>query len=105
MYEKVCPVCGRRLSEFYNTSMLGCPKCYDAFRSEIIVALRKIQGKDFHVGKAPEFNSLDKELLNEYQILLKQKEQAALERRFQDMCAISEDILELKAELKRRGLI
>ena len=93
MYDKVCPVCGRRLSEFYNTSMLGCPKCYEAFRSEILVALRKIQGKDFHVGKAPEVNSLDKELLNEYQMLLKQKEQAALERRFQDMCAISEDIL------------
>lgn len=105
MYDKVCPVCGRRLSEFYNTSMLGCPKCYEAFRGEILIALKKIQGKDFHVGKSPAVNSIDKELLNEYQMLLKEKEEAALERRFQDMCRISEDILNLKAELKRRGLI
>lgn len=105
MYDKVCPVCGRRLSEFYNTSMLGCPGCYSAFEKEILLALKKIQGKQFHVGKTLENTALDRELLSEYQRLLKEKERAGIEGRFQDMCDLSEDILSLKAELKKRGLM
>jgi protein arginine kinase activator len=105
MYDKVCPVCGRRLSEFYNTSMLGCPACYSAFEREIVLALKKIQGKQLHVGKTPEGTALDRELLSEYQRLIKEKERANIEGRFNDMCDLNEDILSLKAELKKRGLI
>ena len=105
MYDKVCPVCGKRLSEFYNTSMLGCPDCYRAFGREIQPALKKIQGKDYHVGKTLEGIALDRQLLLEYQRLIKEKELAGMEGRFEDMCIISEDIIRLKEELKNRGLI
>ncbi len=105
MYDKVCPVCGRRLSEFYNTSMLGCPDCYSAFEREILHALKKVQGKLLHVGKSPVGNSLDRQLLSEYQMLLKEKERAGIEGRFEDMRELSDDITSLKEELKRRGLI
>ena len=44
MVEKQCKSCGTRLSEFYNTSYLGCPDCYKYFRQEIIGAIGKIQG-------------------------------------------------------------
>lgn len=105
MYDKMCPACGKRLSEFYATGMLGCPECYYAFEKEVLLALKRIQGKQFHVGKTPEGTALDKELLDEYQRLIKEKERAGLEGRFKDMCDLSEDLLSLKEELKKRGLI
>ena len=104
MYDKVCDKCGARLSDFYRTGMLGCPECYVAFEREIIPTLKKIQGRTFHAGKIPSITKLDKELLIEYERLLMEKERATIERRFSDIRELSEQILELYAELKARGL-
>ncbi len=104
MYEKYCPTCKTSLSSFYNTGMLGCPACYKAFEKEIELALKKIQGKTFHVGKKPTVDELERNLLLEYELLLKDKQLANIEGRFADMLKISEELLELKEELKRRGL-
>ena len=105
MYDKTCRACGARLSEFYNTGMLGCPDCYKAFGVEIDTALKKIQGRTFHVGKIPQVSDDDKVLLNRYKELLKQKETAGLEGRFKDMAGYSVQIADIMDELKRRRLI
>ncbi|MBQ3219662.1 MAG: hypothetical protein IJB32_03625 [Clostridia bacterium] len=105
MYEKVCRTCGKKLSEFYNTSMLGCPDCYIAFRQEINGALKNIQGAVVHMGKKPKINGVDRDLLREYDLLLKEKEQAGLNQDFSRVAELSKDIYELQLELKRRGLI
>ncbi len=105
MYDKVCKVCGRRLSEFYKTSMLGCENCYKAFEPEIISALKNVQGRTFHVGKTPTSCAEDKALIKRYRELIAEKERAGLEGRFQDMAELSIDVSELNEELKRRGLL
>ncbi|MBR5192355.1 MAG: hypothetical protein IKW33_02990 [Clostridia bacterium] len=105
MYDKVCSSCGTRLSSFYNTGMLGCPRCYENFRREILVALKDIQGKPFHVGKKPIITSTEKELLDEYRRLLKEKENAGIEKRFTDMAKISKLLEELANELRNRGVL
>ena len=105
MYDKKCKDCGTLLSGFYHTFMLGCPNCYKAFRTEINAAVKKAQGATFHVGKAPKVTGLDRELVDEYSRLIKEKERAGLEGRFSDMHELSVQILELAEELKRRGLM
>ena len=105
MIEKICPECGTTLSQFYQTSMLGCPNCYRAFEREITLALKKIQGGTLHAGKTPYGTELDKKLLSEYEMLIKQKERAGIEQRFSDMNELTAQILDLGEELKRRGLI
>ena len=105
MYDKVCRACGARLSEFYNTGMLGCPDCYNAFGVEIETALKKIQGRTFHVGKQPQISVDDKLLLRKYKDLLNKKETAGLEGRFQDMATYGVQIAEIMEELKKRRLI
>lgn len=105
MYDKICPTCKTLLSQFYNTSMLGCPDCYKAFEREITLALKKVQGGTLHVGKTPYGTQLDKQLLDEYNDLIKAKERAVLDERFEDVNEISKQILELSEELKNRGLI
>jgi protein arginine kinase activator len=105
MFVKICPDCGTRLDDFYNTGMLGCPTCYKAFNAEIKLALKKIQGRDFHAGKTLGGTKLDKELLDEFKRLLKEKEDATINGRFPEIKRLTEEILELKEELKRRGII
>jgi len=105
MYDKICKSCGWRLSQFYNSGMLGCPECYKAFQREIEVALRDIQGSTIHVGKTPNVSGSDKELLSEYTRLLNEKEKAGLDGRFSDMAKIGRQIEELIKVLKERGLI
>lgn len=105
MYDKLCRGCGTYLSDYYRTGMLGCPHCYVAFRSEIVKTLKKIQKSVQHEGKIPTLDSVDKELYAEYKRLLAEKEAAVLESRFSDVKRISDELLDLKTELERRGLI
>ena len=105
MYEKFCKTCGRSLSEFYNSGMLGCPDCYKWFGQEINVALKKIQGANFHTGKKPKISGVDKELLRELERLLREKEQAGLRGDFNGVATLSNEINDLKIELERRGLL
>ena len=104
MYDKVCEKCGTRLSSYYQTGMLGCPECYSAFRVEILSTLKDIQNSTEHTGKKLS-HGLDKELLDEYKRLLKEKELAIMEGRFADVKKISLEIFELAEELKKKGLI
>jgi len=105
MYDKLCENCGRLLSEFYNTGMLGCEHCYKAFEKEIVLALKKIQGRTFHTGKTQKISNIDRELIAEYKRLIKEKELATIEGRFGDIRELAEQIIELSEELKNRGLI
>ncbi len=104
MYDKVCSNCNYKLSTYYNTGMLGCPKCYQAFEREILSSINKIQAGSEHVGKRPS-GGLDKELLLEYKRLLAEKELAVMEGRFADVKEISSSLFELAEELKKKGLI
>ncbi len=105
MYDKVCANCRTRLSQFYNTGMLGCEHCYTAFEKEIVTALKKIQGRTFHVGKTQRTSSLDRELIKEFNALIQEKERATIEGRFKDIKELTEQILSLSQELRERGLM
>ena len=105
MYDKVCPVCGTRLSDFYNTYMLGCPECYRAFSDEIEASLKKVHGCAVHAGKTPKTIGVDRELLLEYDRLVKEREDAILQGRFAEIRELTESIMQLTEELKRRGLM
>ena len=105
MYDKICKKCGTYLSDYYRTGMLGCPHCYVAFRAEIIRSLGKIQKSVKHEGKIPTLSSVDRELYAEYKRLLAEKEAAVLDSRFSDVKKICDELMELKTELERRGLI
>ena len=105
MYDKICPYCGRKLSEYYATAMLGCPHCYKVFAREIRENLAEIQVNDFHVGKKPKITGVDRQLLEEYKRLKAERERAAKDGRISDMASIASDILDIEEELKKRGIL
>ena len=44
----VCPVCKTSLREFKSTGRLGCPNCYDVFRSEVLNIVKRIAPFETH---------------------------------------------------------
>ncbi len=105
MYDKVCKSCGYRLSEYFNSGYLGCPECYKQFREEIRPSLKRIQVEVDYRGKRPKLSFADREILNEYNALLVEKDKAFLEKRFDDIEKINRLLIDLSGELKRRGII
>lgn len=105
MYDKICKTCGASLSEFYRTYMLGCPECYRNFHEEIVSALKKIQGKTYHVGKTPKVSKVDRELFSEYERLIKEREEATISGKFSRINDLTAEMNDLAEELKRRGIL
>jgi len=86
-----CPFCGWKLYDVENKSKLGCPKCYNAFRSYIRRIAKEIHGMDKHIGKVP---IQDKRIL-----FLKKK---IREVKSELDVAIKKEEYELAAELRDR---
>ncbi len=100
----ICPKCGRRVQEFKQTGILGCPYCYVAFKEEVTEYLTETQGRLTHEGKCPKLTKDDKILIAEYKRLIKEKQDAILAKRFKEAGALDKEIKVLNDELVRRGL-
>jgi protein arginine kinase activator len=54
---EACPGCGLTPAEFRSKGRLGCPRCYDAFRSELMPLLQRIHESQLHTGRLPAVTS------------------------------------------------
>jgi|688.fasta_scaffold317230_2 protein arginine kinase activator len=48
-----CPGCGMSVADFRSKGRLGCPRCYDAFRAELLPLLQRIHEAQAHTGRLP----------------------------------------------------
>ncbi|MBF0484468.1 MAG: UvrB/UvrC motif-containing protein [Candidatus Omnitrophica bacterium] len=48
-----CKNCGLSYEDFRKTGRLGCNECYQSFKSELSVLLKRIHGSAEHHGKKP----------------------------------------------------
>jgi len=87
--DKECPTCGKKLSEFKDDGKLGCPRCWDVFREDIVPLLKKLHGVSFH-------NRKKSPLRKENKISEAEKIQDELRR------AVDEENYEKAAELRDR---
>ncbi|RMD92782.1 MAG: hypothetical protein D6813_05280 [Calditrichaeota bacterium] len=51
--EVSCSNCGLTWEEFQNQGLFGCDTCYDTFKEELKVVLRRIHGSNQHIGNRP----------------------------------------------------
>lgn len=49
-----CDECGLTFGDFTRQGRFGCGKCYDAFRGQLELIMRKIHGASMHLGRTPE---------------------------------------------------
>ena len=106
-YEQVqditCPVCKTTLREFKNTSKLGCPNCYDAFREEISNIIGRIAPYSTHkvesLTQTKEKPSKKVETKEEKIKLLREDMALAVkEERYEDAGKIKKQIQRLESE-------
>ncbi len=48
-----CPACGLGLTDFLAKGRLGCPRCYEAFRKNLLDLLERVHDGTSHRGKRP----------------------------------------------------
>ena len=106
-YEQVqditCPVCKTTLREFKNTSKLGCPNCYDAFREEISNIIGRIAPYSTHkVESLTQTKEKPSKKMETKEEKIKQlREDMALavkEERYEDAGKIKKQIQRLESE-------
>lgn len=51
--QESCPGCGMSPSDFRQKGRLGCPRCYEAFRHELMPLLQRIHEAQSHSGRLP----------------------------------------------------
>ncbi len=90
-----CSSCGLAYSEFRARGRLGCPQCYDVFRTALESLLEKIHGKDKHVGKIPGGSSTADRSHEKHLVSLRRRLQAAVKGEDYELAA------KLRDELKR----
>jgi protein arginine kinase activator len=49
----VCDTCGTTIGKFRKTGVLGCPHCYDSFKTIMTGLLTQIHGSSKHIGSRP----------------------------------------------------
>jgi len=52
-YSLKCSSCGFNYSDFKKKGRLGCGRCYQSFRRQLLPLLKKIHGTTRHTGKIP----------------------------------------------------
>jgi protein arginine kinase activator len=50
---EACPGCGLPQSEFRQKGRLGCPRCYETFRHDLMPLLQRIHEAQSHCGRLP----------------------------------------------------
>lgn len=48
---KICPVCFSSLASIKKTGLIGCSKCYEIFKEDILKNIKNIQNSTIHIGK------------------------------------------------------
>ena len=101
--KKSCPVCGTTYEEYERTGLLGCASCYDVFKDELLVDIKRIQqGKVRHVGNIGT-NKDEFGLHRRLKTLQEELEVALREKRFADAGILHKRIKEITNTLFGTG--
>ncbi|MBO5137699.1 MAG: UvrB/UvrC motif-containing protein [Spirochaetaceae bacterium] len=91
-FDRVCPVCGCRLSQIKKTLNLGCPECYSIFTSEIQIFLKEQGVIGSYTGSVPRRLANFKSVLTD-RMMLRSKLDESIAREDYEKAAIYRDRL------------
>ncbi len=95
--EKRCDACGTAFSEITHTGKMGCAKCYEAFKDELLPYIKRVHGATTHIGKAPSCEPIE-EKQDEITVDSLRQELARLvnEEKYEQAAIIRDKIKELE---------
>ncbi|GHU74051.1 DNA methylase [Clostridia bacterium] len=87
-----CDTCGQTYDEFQKTGMLGCPKCYESFRSQLTPLLNRIHGKAQHTGRAPSRTEEESHVRRRMESLKREMDRAVADEDFELAAQIRDEL-------------
>lgn len=94
-----CSGCGITLSEFREVGRLGCPSCYEEFRTELKPLLENIHEELIHNGKRPSRISASLNDQSKILQLRNQQREAIRQEDYESAARLRDEITELESLL------
>ncbi len=90
---QACSECGLTFMQFRETSLLGCPSCYDAFEESLAPLLERAhEGGSQHMGKVPQRAGEQQQLQQRLRQMRKQLKEAVDMENFELAAQLRDDI-------------
>lgn len=98
--EDECPVCHLKFEDFKRTGMLGCSKCYEAFKSNMTPLIRRVHGNINHTGKVPKRTGGILRIEREIDKLREELRLAVTNEEYEKAAKLRDKIKEIEARAK-----
>ncbi len=93
---KSCPDCGMTVAQYKESSLLGCPTCYETFSDQLEHIIKSVQDNNtHHIGRAPTQVSDDLGRHLQIRRLLKQLESAVSQEEYEHAALLRDQLREL----------
>ena len=100
-----CSNCDITFNEFRELGRMGCPVCYEEFRTDLMPLLDNIHEDTTHIGKRPLRNPGKSEGHSRL-IQLRAKQRQAIEHEdYESAAALRDEIAEIEADETRLGTV
>ncbi|MFW6039217.1 MAG: UvrB/UvrC motif-containing protein [bacterium] len=91
--ELACDACGLTFAQFRESSLLGCPHCYQAFESPLAPLLERAhEGGSHHVGKVPRRAGTGEQRQAQLTRMRKQLDEAVADEDYELAARLRDDI-------------
>lgn len=97
--EERCPMCQSTLSSIRKSGNVGCSKCYETFKEQLMPFIQRIHGKTSHNGKIPESANSSINIKNQIAEAEKEMKSAIEAQEFEKAAELRDKINSLKSEL------
>ncbi|NOY77430.1 MAG: hypothetical protein GXO76_06120 [Calditrichaeota bacterium] len=94
-----CPHCGTTWDDFKRTGLLGCDRCYEAFRVQLERVLKQIHGNTHHMGSRPSGQKTP--VVQNLERLQEELKKAVAEEAFEKAARLRDQIRELQGNVKQ----
>jgi protein arginine kinase activator len=93
-----CPGCKMTPAEFRSKGRLGCPRCYEAFRGELLPLLQRIHESQTHRGRLPGVLATEPAPPDERQLtdVRKRLEEAVRGERYEEAASLRDALRKLE---------
>ena len=100
-FERSCPKCHMRKSDFKKTGQFGCPACYDTFQDELAPLLKAMHRGDRHIGKVPEREGVRVRMSTQLAALRGALDEAVGEEQFEEAARLRDEIRACEKEVEK----
>ncbi|MEM7627530.1 MAG: UvrB/UvrC motif-containing protein [Planctomycetota bacterium] len=95
-----CEICGLTFAEFRESSLLGCPSCYQSFEQPLGPLLERAhEGGTHHIGKVPRRAGVGEQRQMALQRLRRQLDDAVLAEDYELAARLRDDVKQIEQDL------